>query len=55
MQRSVIIDGRTVTINVGQKSPVLWVASGEYMGEFHSAENRSPASAAARWRNWATM
>jgi hypothetical protein len=41
------------TIETHQKSKSVWVASGEYMGETHSTQDRTEGAAVKRWREWA--
>jgi hypothetical protein len=49
----VIVWGKPYDVEVHKKSKSVWVAHGEYMGEHHSTQDRSAATAAARWREWA--
>jgi hypothetical protein len=53
MLQRVIVWGEPFDIEVHQKSKSVWVASGKYMDEYHSCQDRSPTTAAARWREWA--
>jgi len=54
MKQIVNVWGKQIELEVSQRSKTVWIAGGEYMGEYHSTKDRSPASAAARWREWAT-
>jgi hypothetical protein len=36
-----------------RKSKSVWVASGEYMGEHHSTQDRTEGAAVKRWCEWA--
>jgi hypothetical protein len=50
----VTVWGEQIELKVVQKSRSVWTASGEYLGQFYSAQDRSSGMAAARWREWAT-
>jgi hypothetical protein len=50
---SVIVWGASCTVETHKKHKTVWVASGEYMGEFHSTEGRTEGAAIKRWREWA--
>lgn len=53
MKQRVVVWGEPIELEVHQRSKSVWVASGEYMGAYHQTTDRSPGSAAARWKEWA--
>ncbi len=53
MIKSVTVWGQRLEISVEQRSSSVWVASGEYMGEYKQTTGRSPGTAAGQWRIWA--
>lgn len=53
MIQTVMVWGQSYEVQVHQQSKTVWVATGSYMGEIHSTQDRSPGTAAARWREWA--
>jgi hypothetical protein len=52
-RRTVEVWGKRCELETYQKSGSVWVASGEYMGESHSTQDRSETTAVKRWREWA--
>lgn len=50
----VTVWGEQIELKVVQQSRSVWAASGEYLGQHHTATDRSSTTAAARWREWAT-
>lgn len=53
MQKEVEVWGKQYTVTLYQKSKSVWIASGEYLGEHRTVQDRSANSAAKRWREWA--
>ena len=53
-ERTVPVWSKLQTITVYQKSKSVWVAVGEYMGEYHQSQDRTASTAAKRWQEWAT-
>jgi hypothetical protein len=53
-EHSVTVWGHRYPVSVYQKSKSVWVASGEYMGESISVQDRSAGTALKRWREAAT-
>ena len=51
--RVVTVWNERCTVETYQKSKSVWVATGECMGETHSAQDRSEGTALMRWREWA--
>lgn len=50
MEREVEVWGRRYIVTVHMKSPSVWVASGEYMGQMLTTKDRSANAAIMRWR-----
>ena len=50
MKMRVEVWGRECELDVNQKSPSVWIATGEHLGKFIMVENRSATSAAAKWK-----
>jgi hypothetical protein len=40
-------------VSTYQRSKSVWVASGEFMDESHSSEDRTEGTSIKRWREWA--
>ncbi len=53
-QHTVKVWDKPHTVTTNQKSKSVWVCGGEYMGEYHTTEDRSESTAIKRWREWAT-
>jgi hypothetical protein len=54
MEHVVKVWSECTIVRTHQKSPSVWIAVGEYMGEEHESKGRSEMTAVARWREWAT-
>jgi len=52
-QHRVVVWGQQYPVTTYQKSKSVWVATGEYMDESHSTEDRTEGAAVKRWREWA--
>lgn len=53
MERRVLVWDKPYTVQVERKSKSVWIASGEYMGDFHAVEDRSDNAAVLGWLQWA--
>jgi hypothetical protein len=51
--RIVRVWDKPYTVTTDRKSKSVWIASGEYMGESYSVEDRTEGAAVKRWREWA--
>jgi len=51
---TVMVWGRPCTVSVYRKSKTVWVATGAYMGESITVQDRSEGTALKRWREAAT-
>lgn len=49
-QRTVEVWGQQVAVDVYQQSKSVWIASGEYMGQYIQTKDRSAGSALLRWK-----
>jgi hypothetical protein len=49
MKHRVIVWDQPLMVDVYQKSKSVWVASGDYMGQHLSTQDRSQATALKRW------
>jgi hypothetical protein len=45
--------GKPYAVSTRQKSKSVWVASGDYDGRRHSAEDRTEGAAVKQWQVWA--
>ena len=49
MKHTVKVDDNEYVVNTTQKSPALWTAGGDYMGNSLYVQDRSEATALKRW------
>lgn len=49
----VVVWGERCILETYQQSKSVWIASGDYMGESKSTQDRTPGAAAKRWQEWA--
>jgi hypothetical protein len=49
----VIVWDKPYEVETYRKYKTVWVASGEYEGEFHSTQGQTEGAAIIRWREWA--
>lgn len=52
-EHRVMVWGKPYIVTTHQKSKSVWIATGEYMGESKSVQDRSPGAAVKRWCEWA--
>lgn len=50
MKHTVMVWDKPYEVSTHQKSKSVWVASGSYMGKCIQTQDRSQATAIARWR-----
>ena len=50
MEREVMVWGKRYTVSLRQKSKNVWVASGDYLGQSLSVQDRTEGAALMRWR-----
>jgi hypothetical protein len=48
-----MVHDKPYEVTTHQKSKTVWIASGEYMGERHSTQDKTEGAAIKRWREWA--
>jgi len=53
-EHTVTVWGTPCKVSVYRKSKSVWVASGDYLGEAITVQDRSAGSALKRWREAAT-
>ena len=51
--QTVRVWGKEYEVKADRLSPSVWRATGNYMGELHSVQDRTERSAVKRWREWA--
>jgi hypothetical protein len=49
----VMVWDKPYTVTTDRISKSVWRASGEYMGQSHSTQDRTEGAAVKRWREWA--
>lgn len=53
MTRTVQVWGETVEIDVFQRSKIVWIARGTYLGEHVEVKSKSPGAVVTLWRKTA--